>query len=1359
MGWHVGRLILVFLCFSSMIAPTFASGSASFSDCFPSGELSRFWQDASYISSNPNIITIWSIHSYAFAFDNSTESLGLENISIMNGSALLARVPVVHRSTLSEPAALLTRASEELALAKEAKHSSHELSTKAQAAVRDNFGLQNILLTNVFFLTAFVQLDILMKVTDVSSFISLYPLQYFAVLEHAASAHDSLQFSALSLSRLAQAEYEFLYKAGAGSQNYSGEASTAFNYAESLLAPSSGFCVNEEAAYQKAYNYFALSPQLPDFSEAGFSSRLNALGNAGENSSIARTLSLYMLLSEAKSSMLDEYSTAKLSAQDSLRSLSSELSLLGSEKLELIGDPSPSSGGTSLIIGTIYTGIYSGYLNAKDDSSRAQSLILSSQASFSSKEADGWLSQAISEAQSSSEISQAALVSLRLVRSNAEAAVFSQKKAAQEAITTAQNSTGASASSLASAQALSSARALLTQAEDSFASASTLSSLGARYQAYTTAARLADRAYLLSQSQQAVSAQLAAEQALSKYSSLLSSARIDGIDVAYEQETLSEYRALLASSPSVDIISAVLSATESDQQALLLRIYEAYSYLEEKYARASEVSDEMRAFAPALSQKLSLFSTYFPSGKLDAEAAIGHIKQTEQGLDSILILSEQQKPQYISSTLSQNAFVSEIYETPVLGRQTDYSAYITTKNPSTLSSTSQTPFTARTSVPIYSSDFSSGDAVADAYPDKGKTAIILSGISPFQSFSFTFMKKDQPAQIISSTDSCSFATEELAQASRAITFVSSRAIPALSISQPAPLFSHTASVSYSGQKFPLSSFTSGDEDSLQGEISGVPSGKGELTISYSVAHPFITSLSAHEYETLPLGAKKVSYILSLSPASLSCPSATISLYEPYIGIANLSITPLSGEKVVRASAAASGSETQISLAFSPLAKGKASSFAISYILQDTAQALTEAFSQAELLVLTYNRTKDALMLAEAKSLAAQGKSNEALLLLSQMRKDAQELSYSTGDYQLFLQEKSEAGSALSSLTPIQNSMMLSNSSSKTTFSSTLFKYQASLASASDEADAGGYEKAVSILRKAKTDLFTSLATLSLSSLESASEKYAAAQKQGAGNSTIISAAQGELSEAQSYYTQGDFAQSLLHASAATSILSSLEQASSISALEIASQAENLRSEYAALRAEVEPLLANYSSQYAALTTQSRRQLPFTPTAATTRLSDADKLLAASKKSTLAPSEALSQANSSLAKLSALHTSLSNALTSLSSSASSSLSVAQSALAEVKSRASAEDARQIGDEVARAEDFLASAMYSDSLASSDRAIKAANSALSKASAGGNPLQTIALALISLAFLAAAAYYFFAGKKRAPPEEKKEVPKAE
>ncbi|MFA5021310.1 MAG: hypothetical protein WC517_04610 [Patescibacteria group bacterium] len=251
MGWQGGRLVLVFLCFSSLVAPAFAPGSAGFEGCFPPGPLARFWQEPSYVSGNPNIITIWSIHSYAFAFDNSTKSLGLENVSLMNGSALLARAPDSQRSALAGPAALLTQASSELELAKEAERSAHSLSSRAQSAVRDNFGMLNVPLANVFFLAAIVHLDILMKVNDVSRFVSLYPAQYSSALGHAASAHDSLQSAALSLSRLAQSEYDFLSHAGAGSQGYSGAASPAFNYAESLLAPEGSFAQMKSPATRR----------------------------------------------------------------------------------------------------------------------------------------------------------------------------------------------------------------------------------------------------------------------------------------------------------------------------------------------------------------------------------------------------------------------------------------------------------------------------------------------------------------------------------------------------------------------------------------------------------------------------------------------------------------------------------------------------------------------------------------------------------------------------------------------------------------------------------------------------------------------------------------------------------------------------------------------------------------------------------------------------------------------------------------------------------------------------------------------------------------------------------------------------
>ncbi|MFA6328025.1 MAG: hypothetical protein WCY41_01120 [Candidatus Micrarchaeia archaeon] len=1333
------------------------AAASSFADCFPGDPLPRFWQGPSYVSGNPNIITIWYIHSYAFAFDNSTQSLGLESISPMNGSALLARVPAGERSGLSESASLLTHASSELALAKEAEISSHALSSKAQSAVRDNFGMMNVPLTNVFFLAAFVQLDILMKVSDVSSFISLYPAQYSAALEHAASAHDSLQSAALSISRLAQAEYEFLSTAGAGSQNYSGAASPTFNYAESLLAPDGGFCANEAAAYRGTYDYFASSPQLPDFSEAGFPGRLNSLGGAGENSSVARALSLYMLLSEAKGRMLEEYSTAQLSAQGSSRALSSELSLLGSEKLELMGDaPANTSNGASLIVGSSYTGIYSGYLNAKEDSSRAQSLLSSSQASFSSKEADGWLSQAISESQSSAETSQAALASLRLVRSNAEAAVLSQRNSAQAAIEAAQGAAGESASSLASAQTLSSARSLLAQAEDAFASASTLPSFGARYAAYTDAARIAGNAISVSRSSQNASAKQEAEFALSGYSSLISAAKSDGLDVSYEQGVLSQYRALLGSSQSQDTILAVQEAALQERQSLLLRLHERFSYLEDGYASAMQLSSSASACNSSLLQQQARLSPYFPSGKLDAARAAGSMASIERSISSLSASAVAQTPSCLSSLLLKNAHLSETYSVPVLGRPTGYSACISTQNPSSLSSDGAVSFSIGTKVPLYSSDFSDGDAISDAYPSNGKTTITLPSAASGQAFSICFEKQDQPAQITSAEDYCSIATEEYAQASRSISFISSRALPSLAVSQPAPRLSYAARAKYGSQLFSLSS----GSDEFTGEIGGVLSGKGELEISYSVRAPFAASFSARDYETLSSGGKQVSFTISLSAPALSCSSGSVSFTEPYSGIANLSVTPLSGEKISRASHSSASGSAQVSFSFTPLTEGKESSFAVSYAISDPQAALSEALAQAETLVLTYNRTKDVLALSEARVLASQGKTNEALAVLSQAGEDSQKLSYSTGDYLLYLQEKSASGVSLPSLLSAQSQLARSNSTFAAQFSSALFKYQQALSSASYEADSGSYQKAVASLRKAKGEVSSSLASLALSSLTSASEGYAQARKTSGASQGLLSSAESELSGAQAAYTSGDFTQAILHSSAAISLMAEATGATAANSAQLLSSAESLRASYASLRSDVEPMLANFSSQYSALSTQSRRQLPFTPAQAQSRLDEADKLLAASKKTALAPSDAFAQANSSYAKLSSLNASLSGALASLSSSAASSLSVAQAALAEVKSRASQADAQQIGEEVARAEDYLASAMYSDSLASSERAIKAANTALSGAASGGNPLQTAALALISLLFIGAAAYYFFfAGKRRAPPEEKKEVPKAE
>lgn len=1346
MGWQCGRLILVLLCVLPLHLPANAAG---FPECFPTAPLGRFWADPAYVASNPNIITIWSIHSYSFSFDNSTSSLELDSISIENGSTLLARSPPKLRQQLSEPASLLSQANAELSQAKLARDSSHELSEKAQAAVRDNFGILYAPVANVFMLESLVRLNTLLKVLDISSFVSLYPAQYSAALEHAASAHDLSQSAARSLSQCAQTEYEYLAKAGAGSEGYSGKASSPFAYAESLLAPGAGFCSGETAAYQPLQDYFSGSPQMPDFSEPSFALRLNSIAGTDSNSTVSRMLSLCALLSDAREGMIADYETAEASAQESSRLLSLEASLLGSEKLELIGDAPPPSGGTGLLVGSGYAGIYSGYLQAKEDLARAQSGLSGAKALFASKGADGWLADAIAKAQSSGEISQNALASLRAVSLGAEATVLGQKEAAEAVLEQARTAVSAQASQQ-SAQPLSSARETLSLAEEKFSSAQSLPALGSRYSAYSEAARLASQAILLSQSSARASSLQDARQAYLEYRSLVLAAEDDGLDVSYERELLSQYNSLLSATQSEDVVLAVSNSVQQEMRALGLRLYERFSYLEAKHANATWLSVELGG-----QEQLGAVSQYFPSGRLDAMKAAGHMRQCESSLDSLIASLASKIPAFLSAVLSQSAHAAESYEMPVLGQQTLYSAQITAANPSHLSHPGPIAFSIFTSVPLYSSDLAGGDSLSDAYPDKGKSAITVPSVAAGQRFSFQFSKKDQPAQITASGEECSLASEESADVEATISFLSSRALDSLGIAYSTQPLAHKAFASYSGQTSPLSPSNNG---LLTGEISGVPQGKGSLSISYSVLSPFSIELSERAYETLPLGSKKVSFTAAIAP-SMGCNAGEASIFEPYTGITNLSITPISTGKVSRASATPSGGETRISFSFSPLPNSKEQQFSVSYIIQDPQQALSEALSDAEILVLTYNRSKDALALSEAKVLVSQGRVNDALAVLSGMRRDAQTLSYATGDYQLYLEEKAAADARLGEMLLFQQALSNVNPARLPQLSTATFKYQSSLSQASGEADNGAYSKAVTLVRKANSDLSSSLASLSLSSLNAASDEYAKARKAGVDGArqTTLMLAKAALSGAQASYTQGEFAQSLLSSSEASALIAAATGSSEEESEKALSAAEALRSSYSSLRPQAESMLSNYFSQYSALSTQSRRQLPFTPAQAQSRLDEADKLLAASKKTSLSPQEALAQANSSYEKLFLLHESLSAALSSLADSAQSSLGVARAALSEAQSRASPEDAKQIGEEVARAEDFLASAMYADSLAASDRAIKAVNAALS-GSSGQNPLQPVMLAAVSVAFIVGAAYYFFSGRKKAPPAEKKEVPKA-
>jgi hypothetical protein len=1330
------------------------AAASGFDDCFIPPSLERFWAEPSYTSSNPNIITIFFYKSYSFAFDNSTSSLGLGSIALANGSEFLSSVPTRHRAALSGAAAYLSQARAESEKAKEAQVASHVLFSKAKDAMHSLFGHQGDSLANIFLAVPLSGLKTLLQALDISNYIVNYPNQYSATLEHASAAYEFSYLAADSLSQLVQSEYDFLSRAGAGSPLYSGKASLAFNFAESMLSPKAGFCQDKNSPCAMLPGYFSSSPQMPDFSPYGFSNCTNLIAGKGKNSSMSQMLSLYLDLIDAKEGMLLEYESADADAQSSLRSLSLEVSLLESERLEMIGDlPSSQNPASGLLVGSGYSGIYSGFLSAKDDQMRAQSALSSSKAIHSSKGADAWLANSIFNAKLSSEISKNALASLGDVRINAVSAVEARKQEAMQAISKAQTASSGQASNLPSANSLSSSRIQLARSEEEFSSAQSSNSLGEAFSLYTSAAKLAHLSISLSQDSQGAGLALEASQAISTQSSLLASAKQDLLDVSYEKDLLSEYGRLIANSPSQDIYSAVILAIEQDRQNVLLRLSESYSYLNEKYAAATRLSSEMHISSPEFSQRLGKLSKYFPSGSLDPSAAAGNLARIDSELDAIIASEEAQIPEYLSSLLSQNAQINEVFSTPVLGKIGSYAAYVTTENPSGLSYASSLPFSIHAILPLYSIDLAGGDKPYDAYPENGRTSIVLPSVAARQAFYFEFKKDDSPAQITSATDSCGLATEESASLQSTISFVSSRQLPLLQISLSSPISSYDGTMQYGRQTFPLGTSIIGNESALEGEITHVLQGKGGIKATYRVRYPFSISSSDRVYEQLPLGSKRVSYTVTVLDPKIDCSSAEVRIFEPFTGISNFSIVPLSGSRIQRLAALPLGSETELSFSFSPLSKVSEARFLLSYTVSDQNQALSDALSQAEILVLTYNRTKDYLALAEAKSLASQGRPNDAMSVLSQMRKDAQTLSYSAGDYLLYLQEKSESDAISDSLASTQEEAIRQNSSSSEQISQILFKYRSSASSASDEADSGSYQKALSILRKAKGESQSSLASLSLSLLSEASDEYAKARKEKLERVNFASA-QGWISSAQAAYSKGEFEQAIISSSMAISTIATNSSAASDQA---SSESEKIWLEYASLHNQAESLLASYTTHYSALTTQNRRGLPFTPSAAQARLDEADKLLAASKKASLPPNEMQSQANSSFAKLSALHASLSSALSALAGTAASSLQVARAALAEANLRANQDDAKQISREVSRAEEYLSRSMYADSIASSDRAIRAANSALAK-TYGASPLQPFALAAASILFIGAAAYFFFKGKKRAP-EAKKEVPKAE
>jgi hypothetical protein len=1304
------------------------------------------------MESNPYILKAGAARLYLFDFDVPAQQAAPDTLFLQSGSSLLSSLPASDAAKLSEAASLLGSASASLGEAKAHKKEAHRLSLAAQSAVNQSP------VTVYLWLQSFPPYQL---AATVNAFLQLsagmdyflnYEYHYQSALSSAATSFDSTTKAGRVLSQGVQSQYEALRLAGAGNPSYSGPAKGTFLYASSLLSGESGFCAEGRRGADAFLAYAATKPRLPNFESAGLPSYL-ARAAGGGNSTLSSLADLYLLLSQANAQMESEYALSELRAEGAAESLSLETASLSQEDLQLIGDiPLPAREG-QVLASASYGGIYSGYLRAKSDLESAQSSISLAKQSHSSK-AEGHTAIAISYCRSAEEQSGAALSSLSQVRLAAQAAVEMRKDAAGAAISLAEaRLSGTRQGSLYGAQAASASQELLQLAREEYQKAAASPSLGKKYSGFADAERLASQASSSAESAPALALLDEAQSKLASLSGFLKLAKEDGLDVAYEEGKLSQLHSLISGAPSAALCAAVAQEASSLLDSAALRLYAKYSSLEESFPQARGNESQIAALDSSFSCGLAPYSGIFREGRLDAKAGAGRLKTASSAVSECNAMVARQIPRYLSAALSLAARASEQHPLPLLGRPTPYYAEITTGNPSGFVHAGGIVFHAATATQLYSSDFAGGDAILDAYPDSGMTAIKLQSVGARQSFSMRFEKNASFAPKSSSADYCPEATAQEAPVRREIAFFAPSALRSLGLAEEAPPGVRSAQAAFQGATQSLSILQpQPDSALLSGTIHSVPQGKNSLTISFIAGSPFAQAESPRTYETAQQGGKRVSFELEISGATIDCSSALVRLDEPYSSVAEFNATSLSSGVSLSGKSSSGGS---LSFSLSPLRKGQVSRVRISFLIPDPQAALAEALAQAEWQAAYYNRTRDALSLAEAKALISQNRTNEALSLLSQMRQEGAALSAENADFGAFKSELSSAQSELASARAYSQQLAARNfTDAAASLSGAISAYQSSQELASSEADAKGYSRALQSLRKAKADFSSALSEAAWGYLSETGRLFATAQKQGA----QLPSAQARLSEAERLFSEGDFLGSMGASAETRRLVSlSLSESQSHEALLIL-QAEAIRQSYSEERTQAEALIAKLSSQYSSLSSQGRRSLPLTPSEASSRLSDADKLLEASKKASLSPAQSLSGANASYQRLLSLVSILNSTLSSLEESAASSLSVARAALSQARQKSpSSPDLPQLEAELARAESLYADALYADSINASDR-IASAAAALLSSQAGIDPKHLL-IGAVSVALLAAAAYCFTRERKAKRKEERRGIPKAE
>ncbi|MCL6089031.1 MAG: hypothetical protein M1530_02600, partial [Candidatus Marsarchaeota archaeon] len=221
------RLAVLLLCvsLSSELA------AESFTECFSTEKAERFWESSSYQAENPYIYNLGFARFYSFALDNSTQRIGVENLTLAQWDSLRQEVPLGEEKDFGAAATALSDAASTLQAAKDSQKEAHRLSLGAQGAASSySFSPQNsasFTLDLLFsaYTPGFLMLkgaESLWRMRGIIEYVAGYQMFYNSALSNAASTYDSLNTAAAGIAQRVQDKYAWLAKAGAGSAIYSG---------------------------------------------------------------------------------------------------------------------------------------------------------------------------------------------------------------------------------------------------------------------------------------------------------------------------------------------------------------------------------------------------------------------------------------------------------------------------------------------------------------------------------------------------------------------------------------------------------------------------------------------------------------------------------------------------------------------------------------------------------------------------------------------------------------------------------------------------------------------------------------------------------------------------------------------------------------------------------------------------------------------------------------------------------------------------------------------------------------------------------------------------------------------------------